>query len=189
MEFLKFTDELNKEAIRLKNISEDIMEEDLVMAITYLNNIYIEDIGDVLIFLSALNLCNAYVKNNKSKFSYVFKKGIEYIIDVLNYNQIDNIYINTSKNNGNLYIFQIGEIQFSFHDEKKVLINHKYLKELEWDGVRKQNCAKSIFYHSINNKICVTNMTFRGKNLFEKVSKTLDNYRNGKIGIDDMKVF
>ena len=79
MEFLKFTDELNKEAIRLKNISEDIMEEDLVMAITYLNNIYIEDIGDVLIFLSALNLCNAYVKNNISSY----RKKI--FLDVENY--------------------------------------------------------------------------------------------------------
>lgn len=189
MNFLEYTNELNKLAISLENVNEEISEEDLVMAITYLNNIYIKDIGDVLIFLSALNLCNAYVKKNKNKFSYSFKKRIEYIIDVLNYNQVDNIYINTCKNNGNLYIFQVGNVQFSFHDEKRVLINQKYLKELEWDGVRKQNCAKSIFYSAIDNKNCVTNMTFRGKNLFEKVSKTLENYKDGKINIDDMRVF
>ena len=105
------TDELVKE----------ITEEDIIKAIAYINNIYIDDTGDCLIFLSALNLCNAYVKQNNSKITYSFKKGIEYIIDILNYRRLKNIYINRSSN---LFIFQIGHIQFSFHDEKKVEINN-----------------------------------------------------------------
>lgn len=189
MSFLKYTDELNNMAIKLQGVKEEILESDLVRAIGYLNNIYIKDIGDCLIFLSALNLCNAYVKENKSKFSYYFKMGIEYLIDILNYNYVDGIYINTSKNNGNLYIFQVGNIQFSFHDEKRVIINDRYLKELSWDGVRKQNCAKSIFESAINNKILVSNMTFRGKDLDKKVSRLVNNYKSGKIKIDDIRVF
>ena len=189
MSFLEYTKELNDNAIGLSNSKEVILEEDLVRAIGYLNNIYIKDIGDCLIFLSALNLCNAYVKNNKSKFSYYFKMGIEILIGILNCNYVEGIYISTSKNNGNLYIFQVGNIQFSFHDEKNVLIDDRYIKELSWDGVRKQNCAKSIFESSINNKICVSNMTFRGKKLDDKVSRLVDNYKCGKIKIDDIKVF
>lgn len=189
MSFLEYTKELNDKAISLQDIKEELSESDLVCAIAYLNNIYIKDIGDCLIFLSALNLCNAYVKDNKSKFSYYFKMGIEHLIDILNYNYVDGIYINTSSNNGNLYIFQVGNIQFSFHDEKKVIINDRYLKELSWDGIRKQNCCKSIFDSAINNKICVSNMTFRGKDLEKKVSRMMDNYKTGKIKLDDIKVF
>lgn len=186
MNFLEYTKKLNKLAIEHQEEQELIDEEDVVKAITYINNMLIEDIGDCLIFLAALNLCNAYVKQNNSKITYTFKKCIEYILDILNYKHIDDIFINKSKNNGTLFIFQIGAIQFSFHDEKIVHINEKYLKDLSWDGVRKQKCAKSIFNSVINNKIHVTNKTFRGKNLHEKVEKTLQSYKLEKTNISDL---
>lgn len=187
MEFLKYTKELNELVISLQEEKEIITDEDLIKAIFYLNNIYINEIGDCLIFLAALNLCNAYVKQNDRKLSYVFKKGIEYIIDVLNYNYIEGIYINRSKDNGTLYIFQVGNIQFSFHDEKMVIINDRYVKDLVWDGVRKQSCAKTIMNSAINNKICVSNITFRGKNIKKLLDRTLENYRLGKVTLDDLK--
>lgn len=176
MDFLNYTKKLNELAINLQEETEIIEEEDIIKAVTYLNNMVLEDTGDILIFLSALNLCNTYVKQNNSKITYSFKKCIEYILDVLNYKNINDIYIDKNKNNGTLFIFQIGYIQFSFHDEKKVEINKKYLKELNWDGVRKQKCAKSLFNATINNKLRVTNKTFRGHNLEQKVFKTLENY-------------
>lgn len=186
MDFINYTKELNDLAISMQEKTELISEEDVIKAIAYLNNIYIENTGDCLIFLSALNLCNSYVKQNNSKISYSFKKGIEYILDILNYKQINDIYISKSKNNGTLFIFQIGHIQFSFHDEKKVEINEKYLKDLSWDGVKKQKCAKSIFNSAINNKIRATNKTYRGKDLQEKVNKTLENYHLEKNNIKDL---
>lgn len=186
MEFIKYTKELNELAKNLQEEQEVIEEEDIIRAVTYLNNIYIDDAGDCLIFLSALNLCNTYVKQTNSKIGYSFKKGIKYLIDILNYRDIKDIYICRSKNNGTLYLFQIGDIQFSFHDEKMAEINEKYLKDLSWDGVRKQKCAKSIFNSAISNKSRVTNKTYRGKNLKEKVEKTLENYKNEKTDIKEL---
>ena len=121
--------------------NEIISEEDIIRAVAYLNNIYINDTGDCLIFLSALNLCNTYVKQNNSKIGYSFKKGIKYLIDTLNYRNILDIYINRNKNNGTLFIFQIGDIQFSFHDEKKTEINEKTEETLlyEWINTLPEN--------------------------------------------------
>lgn len=188
MDFINYTKELNNLAKNLQEANEMITEEDIIKAIAYLNNIYIEDTGDCLIFLSALNLCNTYVKQTNSKIGYTFKKGIKHIIDTLNYRDIQDIYISRAKNNGTLYLFQIGDIQFSFHDEKMADINEKYLRDLSWDGVKKQKCAKSIFNSAINNKHRTTNKTFRGKNLQEKVEKTIENYKDNKTDIKDLLI-
>ena len=186
MEFLNYTKELNKLAKSLQDENEKIEEEDIIKAVSYLNNIYIDNTGDCLIFLSALNLCNTYVKQNNSKIGYSFKKGIKYLIDILNYRDIKDLYIDSNKNNGTLFVFQIGDIQFSFHDEKKTEINEKYKKELSWDGIKKQKCAKSLFYSAINNNLCVTNKTYRGKNLKEKVAKEFENYKKETTDIKDL---
>ena len=189
MEFLDYTKELNKLAINLQDNDEIIAEEDIIKAIFYINNMYIDDTGDCLIFLAALNLCNAYVKYDRDNIGYSFKKGIKYIIDVLNNRDIKDIYVSKVNNNGKLYLFQIGEIQFSFHDEKDVLIDEKYVRNLTWDGVRKQKCAKFIFDSVINNKLRVTGMTYRGKKLYDKWKQVLDNYKNKKIDVKDMFIF
>ena len=188
MEFINYTKKLNQIAkIKQKETySELLTEEDIIKAITYINNMLIEDTGDCLIFLSALNLCNAYVKQNKSKITYSFKKCIEYFIEILNYRNIKDIHICKVKNNGTLFIFQIGNIQFSFHDEKPVYINEQYIKELHWDGIKKQKCAKTIINLAINNKIRVTNKTYRNQDLEEKISKTIENYKQEKYDINDL---
>lgn len=188
MEFINYTKRLNEIALsKQKEVEPELLtEEDIIKAITYINNMLIEDTGDCLIFLSALNLCNAYVKQNNSKITYSFKKCIEYFIEVLNYKNIKDLYISKIKNNGTLFIFQIGEIQFSFHDEKPVDINKQYIKELSWDGIKKQKCAKTIFNSAINNKVRVTNKTYRNQDLDEKISKTIENYKQEKNNINDL---
>ena len=188
MEFINYTKRLNEIALskQKETESELLTEEDIIKAITYINNMLIEDSGDCLIFLSSLNLCNAYVKQNNSKITYSFKKCIEYFIEILNYKNIKDLYICKIKNNGTLFIFQIGEIQFSFHDEKTVEINKQYIKELSWDGIKKQKCAKTIFNSAINNKIRVTNRTYRNQDLDEKISKTIENYKKEKNNINDL---
>ncbi len=186
MDFQEYTKKINDFAANYQKEPEYIDDVDVAKAIYYLNNIYIEQIGDCLIFLSALNLCNAYVKQSKSKIGYRFKKGIEYFIETINNRKIKDLYINCTQNNGMLYIFQVANLQFSFHDEKKVTIENSYLKELTWDGIKKQPCAKTIFNMAIQNKILVTNKTYRGKNLEEKVKRTEENYLNGKITIEEL---
>lgn len=188
MEFLNYTKKLNQLAISKQNelVSEIINEEDVVKAIAYLNNIYLEDTGDCLIFLSALNLCNTYVKQNNPKITYSFKKCIEYFINNINNKDIKDLTISKSKNNGTLFIFQIGHIQFSFHDEKKVEINQKYLSKLSWDGIKKQKCAKSIFNSTINNKIRTTNKTYNGNNLQETINKISEAYQLETTSIENL---
>ena len=190
MKFIKYTKKLNEIALNKQNEKETeiLNEEDIIKAITYLNYMLIEDTGDCLIFLSALNLCNAYVKQNNSKITYSFKKCIEYFLEIINYKNIKDLYIYKNKDKGTLFIFQIGEIQFSFHDEKRVEISKQYIKRLSWDGIKKQKCAKSIFNSVINNKSRTTNKTFRGKNLNDKVEKTLENYRQNKLNIKDLLI-
>lgn len=188
MEFIKYTKKLNEIALNKQNEKETevLNEEDIIKAITYLNYMLIEDTGDCLIFLSALNLCNAYVKQNNSKITYSFKKCIEYFLEIINYKNIKDLYVYKNKNNGTLFIFQIGEIQFSFHDEKLVEINEQYIKELSWDGIKKQKCSKTIFDLAIENKIRVTNKTYRNQDLHEKVLKTIENYKQEKSDINDL---
>ena len=96
MGFINYTKKLNEIAInkQKEKESELLTEEDIIKAITYLNYMLLEDTGDCLIFLSALNLCNAYVKQNNSKITYSFKKCIEYFIDTINNRDIKDIYIN-----------------------------------------------------------------------------------------------
>lgn len=188
MEFSKYTDSLNKYVLSNQIKKEEILEEDIIMAISYINNIDINDCGDCLIFLSAINLCNAYVKQDNSKIGYYFKKCVTKFIEVLNEKDISNIYVNRVNDKNTLYIFQISNIQFSFHDEKKVDINNKYYKELKWDGIRKQNCAKTIFLSAINNNINVSNRARDGSDLNMKIANILDNYYKKIVDIQDLLI-
>lgn len=78
----------------------------------------------------------------------------------------------------NLVVTQLGKIQFSFHNVK--LSKNRMVaqqKHLEWDGIRKQQCASTIFHLAIQSNICVTNITWRNKNLKAKVERSFDNYK------------
>ena len=182
---INFTKELNEYAKNNTTI-EIITKEDLILAIYYINNIFIENEEDVLLFLSALNLCNAYIKQNKDNISYSFKKGIVTLIKIVNEYKFNNLKIYTTNNNGNLYLFLLGNIQFSFHDERKVEINEYYYQELKWDGIRKQTCAKTIFSKIINNDIFKQALTMQGENIYEKSKELLDSYKNNKITFEDI---
>lgn len=188
MSFEVYTDNLNELVKKMQTEKELIEDIDVIRAIGYINNIYINNTGDCLIFLSAINLCNAYVKQNDSKIDYYFKKCITKFIEMLNDRDISNVYVNKIKDNSTLYLFQVSNIQFSFHDEKIVDINSKYLRDLNWDGIRKQNCAKTIFLSAINNNIDVSNKSIDGSDLNLKISNILDDYYNKKINIEDLLI-
>lgn len=188
MSFEVYTDNLNEIVKKMQTEKELIEDIDVIRAIGYINNIYINNIGDCLIFLSAINLCNAYVKQNDSKIDYYFKKCITKFIEMLNDRDISNVYVNKIKDNSTLYLFQVSNIQFSFHDEKIVDIDSKYLRDLNWDGIRKQNCAKTIFLSAINNNIDVSNKSIDGSDLNLKILNILDDYYNKKVNIEDLLI-
>lgn len=185
-ELIELTTELNEYAKNYTNENEIITNEDIILAVYYLNNLFVEDEIGVLVFLSSINLCNAYVKQNKDNISYSFKKSIGTLAKIVNDYKFNNLKIYETNNNGNLFIFELGNIQFSFHDEKKVEINEIYYQELKWDGIRKQPCAKSLFYKIINNNLSEELITMNGENIHLKSKELLTNYKENKISFEDI---
>jgi len=91
-----------------------------------------------------------------------------------------------------LVITQIGKLQFSFHNVKtsdcKDAIENSVNRKLnlEWDGIRKQQCAATVFHLAISCPVAVSNRTFRGKELAGRVNKTVCNYKSGITSINDI---
>lgn len=184
--FIEFTKELNDYAKNYNLDKEIILEEDIIKAIYYINNLFIENELDVLIFLSSMNLCNTYIKQNKDNISYSFKKGISTLINIVNEYKINNLKISKTNDSGNLYIFELGYIQFSFHDDKKVEIDNYYYKELKWDGIRKQPCAKTLFEKIINNDLSKKALTMNGENIYDNINELINNYKNNRLSFKDI---
>ena len=185
-ELIELTKELNEYAINYNKANEIIEKEDIIRAIYYIDNIYINSELDVLIFLASLNLFNSYAKQIDNHDIYKFKKGISTLIKIINEKNISNTYIFQTKDKGNLYIFQIGNIQFSFHDEKQVEIPKKYYKELKWDGIKKQPCSKSLFYKIIDNKISDMCITTTGKSIKILVNKLINDYHKNILSFEEI---
>ncbi|WP_024865643.1 hypothetical protein [Butyrivibrio sp. FCS014] len=91
----------------------------------------------------------------------------------------------------NLVITQIGQAQFSFHnvniyETRKKKHTGNQLQKIEWDGVRKQQCAKTMFELSTDNGFEVSGITYRNKNLKNRVDKTVANYDRGIVSINEI---
>ena len=145
-----YVEKLNLKCIELQEFDKEIVSEEMAYeAYAIIQNIKIEDVGDVLLFCASMNLLNTYVKQSNSKIGYGFKNDIHYMTAILLNLDIDDVYINYIDKES-LWVVQIYSIQFSFHYVKKkheiiCLCNSRHHRELIWDGVRKQKCAVSIF--------------------------------------------
>ena len=185
-EFNIFTNVLNEYARDYNKEPEEISEDDFIRAIYYLDNLYISTEWDVLTYLSSLNLCNAYAKSMKDHDVYKFKKDIGTLIEILNDHHISNIKICMTKDKGNMYIFKVGNMQFSFHDEKIIPIDEYYKEDMKWDGIKKQVCATTIFNNSIYNKNANTQITTMGKPISILINKLLEDYHKGVLTFDEI---
>lgn len=99
---------------------------------------------------------------------------------------IKDVLVDLQKEGKNsLLVVAVAGIQFSFHNvpvnKDMVRFNRSKGVTLEWDGVRKQMCASSIFESVKENKTRCSNSTFRGKNLEEKVNVMYGKYKEGKV--------
>ena len=83
----------------------------------------IENVFDVFMFCTAINLLNTYVKQQK-KISYQFKKEIDVLISLLSINNFDGIKIDYQKdNNGTLLVINIySKLSFDMIAEQYLLI-------------------------------------------------------------------
>lgn len=185
-EFLEFTKKLNDYAKNNQNIHEEITDDDIILAVYYIDNIAIYRDIDVLVFLSAMNLCNAYAKSYKTHDIYRFKKDIGTLIHIINKSEIANTKVCLTNDKGQLYIFQIGDIQFSFHDSKKETINEFYQKDMVWDGIRKQPCAKTLFKTIVASPLSRECKSMFGDNIHEFATKLIADYHSNKITLEEI---
>ena len=181
----ELTSELNEYAKNYNSANEIIDKEDIIKAIYFIDNLYIDNEIDVLVFLLSLNLCNAYAKQIDNHDIYKFKKDIATLIKIINERSIPNLKVCTTNDKGNLYIFEEGNIQFSFHDEKQVDINDFYYQEMVWDGIRKQPCAKTLFNKCLDNEITnnIKNMT--GESIKLNIDNLINDYNN-KLSFEEI---
>ena len=177
---------LNEYAKNYSAEVETITDEDFIRAMYYLDNLFINSEIDVLIYLSALNLCNSYAKGHKDRAIYKFKKEISTIIDILNDHHIPNIKICMTNNEGNLYIFKVNNITFSFHDEKKVEIDEYYYENMKWDGIKKQPCAKTLFDKASNNALATRCITTTGKPISLLANKLVEDYHHKILTFEEI---
>lgn len=182
----ELTSELNEYAKKYNSANEIIDKEDIIKAIYFIDNLYIDNEIDVLVFLLSLNLCNAYAKQIDNHDIYKFKKDIATLIKIINERNIPNLKVCTTNDKGNLYIFEVGNIQFSFHDEKQVDINNFYYQEMKWDGIRKQPCAKTLFNKCLDNEITNNMKNMTGELIKPNIEKLINNYHDNKLSFEEI---
>lgn len=139
--------------------------------------------GDFLLFLACVNLLNSYVKQDNAKIGYSFKREIDYFLEIClrKNNKMLKICEENDGDKGNLLIIQLYSIQFSFHSIKYRYSETELYKDIEWDGIRKQKCALTLYRRCIDNRILRSNITFRGDDLYSKIEQYMDSYRKGYI--------
>ena len=138
-------------------IKEKVSSDLCFEALAFVKNQMVYTKEDVIRFCAALNLLNTYVKQPDSKIGYDFKGCINRLFIALMQHNIPGIKVgmeikNTKKGLGVAYVIvQIDDVQFSFH-QIKLTKNAYLLKQntnivhnLEFDGLRKQMCAVSIY--------------------------------------------
>jgi len=161
---------------------ENVSDEKAFEALCYVSLISLKQQGDYLLFLSSINLLNAYIKQKDSKISYNFKNNIGIFLDNLIINtNINELSFGYDKTDKKCLIFDFNNIQFSFHhiSTSKCANNIDIPINKVWDGIRKQICSVSLFDLCKENKILFSNKTYRGKDLTLKVDRFLENYKKG----------
>lgn len=182
-QFDAFCKDINIKCIELQDAEKEYINEELAFeAYAYISQMKLEKAGDFLLFLSALNLLNTYVKQKDAKINYTFKNEIDYFLEVCIRNNKEILKINKDADEkGKLLIVQINDLQFSFHSVKCKYegIDQNLTQDIKWDGIRKQICAVTIYTLCKENQLLRCNKTFRGANLLNKINRFVENYKKG----------
>lgn len=165
--------------------AEIVSDIDCVKAYLVLYHAQINTTSDVYLFLAAINLLSTYAKQNKKKISYSFKSRLFFLNDLLIHNEFNDIkvsYFYTKASS--LYMFQIKDVQFSFHNvilEKATWdLLKKYQAQLSWDGIRKQMCAVTAFNVALK-KEDLTKLTRNYEDLFIYMDSVIKDFNDGKV--------
>lgn len=171
---------------------EKITDQTAFMAYACVKNMRLMDTGDVLLFCAAMNLLNTYVKQKTNKLGYGFKKEIGYLFGIsLNVGIRDVLIDLQMDGTNNLLVIEILGVQFSFHNiivtrALKKICSTANAQHLEWDEIRKQLCANTLFEMVLANKERCCGETFRGKSLEKKLATLNENFLSNKITFKDL---
>lgn len=192
-DFEYYCQQLNQICISLQESEKEyVSENDAFLAYLYVKNMYLGEEGDILLYCAALNLLNTYVKQKDSKITYKFKREIGYLLGLAVNAPCEKVQYDLQMDGHNsLFVAKIGDVIFSFHNiplsyDLRVFEKSGKTVDIEWDGVRKQNCAVTIFEEAVNNVQKRTNKTFRGKELDRQINKLFTNFQCGKMGWKDI---
>lgn len=183
-----FKDELgifNKIVLSRQNESanETIDEMDVVKALIILNFLKYNKVPDAFLGCSAMNLLNTYAKQDNAKINYEFRKHLVTILKgIEDINQPKTIRIFFEQKDGNNVLMIIfWDFQFSFQNEKnsEIIRRLQTSKDIPWDGVRKQKCAKTIFDFALNNS-WISDMTGMGNSLRNMLRTEMVSYEMGE---------
>lgn len=133
-----------------QNMSFDISQDDIDDSVSILKHHRVNNIKDVFLFLSAINLLNAAIKRPeyKKKLGYGFVKGKALILA--------KIIITRYKYNDVLYYYNVEEkclyisvygVVFSFHNVREEVYITKHAscqKKIIWPGIRLQKIAQPL---------------------------------------------
>ena len=165
-EYCKALNELCKNS---QDMAETIPDEEAIRALYYVQNMQISTAGDVLLFCSAVNLMNTYVKqgSHKKSFGYFFKSYMRRLTDLLEKKSIEGVGMSTQRD-GNSYVtmVSIDDLQFSFHcvpGSKQ--LSRRSSKQIAFDGIRKQRCASMLFSAIESEPQFLSNRTTEGGEL------------------------
>lgn len=190
-----FKDELAEFEIYLSSKNEQqeevISDEYALKALIILNFIDYKKVPDIFLACASMNLLNTYVKKNNSKLSYQYKRHLSNIIKgIEDVKQPKSIMIGyDSSNHMQLLIIQFWSFQFSFQAQRFSL-NVKGLlssKNIVWDGIRKQPCAKEIFEFAYNRS-WISNKTMIGRELRDFIDSEILKYKSGKYSFESGKI-
>lgn len=159
MSFEEFIHQAQKTFQNLQNDEKELVkEETAVKAFAILKHINYQTTPDFYIGSACVNTLNTYVKQKDSKIGYSFKRELLNLISSLYQHPQSNILIDKQEDKKmTLLVIQFyGQVQFSFHGvqvsqewEEIARQENAEFGKIQWDGIRKQRCAETVFQSAI----------------------------------------
>ena len=183
--FKKYIYNLEEEVIKMQREDEPrefVSDEDVAVALIVLNILSYKNIADCFLGCAAVNLINSYAKQSKAKLNYGFKKHLITILKGIDDLHLRNVIKVTydNRNNDHILLISFWRFQFSYKSFRlsEQLINMRSQEFIEWDGIRKQPYALTIFNAAYNCPM-LSEKTQGGADFLQKVENELDLYNEG----------
>ena len=181
MRFEEFVKQAQEKFKSLQDEKKEVVkEETAVKAFAILKNISYLTAADFYIGSACVNTLNTYVKQDDSKIGYSFKSELLNLISCLYQHPQPGVLIDKqSDKHMTLLVIQFyGQVQFSFHGvqvspewEEIARKENAEFGTIQWDGVRKQRCAETVFQSAMDAIPYSTNQWILGSGFQTDIDK------------------